>query len=296
MMSVSLGAIEDNDTRRANKNFIKTAMSEPLLEKSIEQALARAWRDKGDEKALHKLVTPYARLAISMAFKYKSYGLPMGDLIQEANVGLMQAAARFDPGRDVRFSTYGSWWMRAAIQEFILRNWSIVRMGTTSAQKTLFFNLRRLRAKINRKGQDISLDSQRDQISEDLKVPLRDVVTMEQRLDGPDQSLNVSVSDGMLSELQDLIVDERPNPEVLISGVRDAELRSNILREAMLNLTPREYEIIQKRRLVEGGATLEALGKDFGVSKERVRQIESRALTKLREKIELAVEEPSDLY
>jgi RNA polymerase sigma-32 factor len=295
-MSVSLGAIEDNDTRRANKNFIKTAMSEPLLEKSIEQALARAWRDKGDEKALHKLVTPYARLAISMAFKYKSYGLPMGDLIQEANVGLMQAAARFDPGRDVRFSTYGSWWMRAAIQEFILRNWSIVRMGTTSAQKTLFFNLRRLRAKINRKGQDISLDSQRDQISEDLKVPLRDVVTMEQRLDGPDQSLNVSVSDGMLSELQDLIVDERPNPEVLISGVRDAELRSNILREAMLNLTPREYEIIQKRRLVEGGATLEALGKDFGVSKERVRQIESRALTKLREKIELAVEEPSDLY
>jgi len=295
-MSVSLGAIEDNDTRRANKNFIKIAMSEPLLEKSNEQELARAWRDKGDEKALHKLVTPYARLAISMAFKYKSYGLPMGDLIQEANVGLMQAAARFDPERDVRFSTYGSWWMRAAIQEFILRNWSIVRMGTTSAQKTLFFNLRRLRAKINRNGQDISLDSQRDQISEDLKVPLRDVVTMEQRLDGPDQSLNVSVSDGMLSELQDLIVDERPNPEVLISGVRDAELRSNILREAMLNLTPRESEIIQKRRLVEGGATLEALGKDFGVSKERVRQIESRALTKLREKIELAVEEPSDLY
>jgi len=295
-MSVSLGAIEDNDTRRANKNFIKIAMSEPLLEKSNEQALARAWRDKGDEKSLHKLVTPYARLAISMAFKYKSYGLPMGDLIQEANVGLMQAAARFDPERDVRFSTYGSWWMRAAIQEFILRNWSIVRMGTTSAQKTLFFNLRRLRAKIKRKGQDTSLDSQRNQISEDLKVPLRDVVTMEQRLDGPDQSLNVSVSDGMLSELQDLIVDERPNPEVLISGVRDAELRSNILREAMLNLTPRESEIIQKRRLVEGGATLEALGKDFGVSKERVRQIESRALTKLREKIELAVEEPSDLY
>jgi len=296
MMSVSLGAIEDNDTRRANKNFIKIAMSEPLLEKSNEQELARAWRDKGDEKALHKLVTPYARLAISMAFKYKSYGLPMGDLIQEANVGLMQAAARFDPERDVRFSTYGSWWMRAAIQEFILRNWSIVRMGTTSAQKTLFFNLRRLRAKINRKGEGVSLDSQRDQISADLKVPLRDVVTMEQRLDGPDQSLNVSVSDGMLSELQDLIVDERPNPEVLISGVRDAELRSNILREAMLNLTPRESEIIQKRRLVEGGATLEALGKDFGVSKERVRQIESRALTKLRERIELTVEEPSDLY
>jgi RNA polymerase sigma-32 factor len=296
MMSVSLGAIEDNDTRRANKNFIKIAMAEPLLEKSNEQELARAWRDKGDEKALHKLVTPYARLAISMAFKYKSYGLPMGDLIQEANVGLMQAAARFDPEREVRFSTYGSWWMRAAIQEFILRNWSIVRMGTTSAQKTLFFNLRRLRAKINRKGQGASLDSQRDQISADLKVPLRDVVTMEQRLDGPDQSLNVSVSDGMLSELQDLIVDERPNPEVLISGVRDAELRSNILREAMLNLTPRESEIIQKRRLVEGGATLEALGKDFGVSKERVRQIESRALTKLREKIELVVEKPSDLY
>jgi RNA polymerase sigma-32 factor len=231
-----------------------------------------------------------------MAFKYKSYGLPMGDLIQEANVGLMQAAARFDPYREVRFSTYGSWWMRAAIQEFILRNWSIVRMGTTSAQKTLFFNLRRLRAKIERTGEKVHIDQQREQVANDLKVPLRDVVSMERRLDGPDQSLNASVSDTMASELQDLIVDERPNPEILISGVRDSELRSEILREAMAGLTPREYTIIQKRRLVDDGATLESLGKIFGVSKERVRQLENRALTKLKDNIALAVDRPSDLY
>ncbi len=231
-----------------------------------------------------------------MAFKYKSYGLPMGDLIQEANVGLMQAAARFDPHREVRFSTYGTWWMRAAIQEFILRNWSIVRMGTTSAQKTLFFNLRRLRAKIERTGEKVHIDQQREQVSNDLNVPLKDVVSMERRLDGPDQSLNASVSDTMASELQDLIVDERPNPETLISGVRDSEVRSEILREAMASLTPREYTIIQKRRLVDDGATLESLGKFFGVSKERVRQLENRALTKLKDNIALAVERPSDLY
>ena len=295
-MSASFMSVEDNDTRQANKRFIKSAMEVPLLEKDREQNLARAWREQGDEKALHKLVTPYARLAISMAFKYKSYGLPMGDLIQEANVGLMQAAGRFDPGRDVRFSTYGSWWMRAAIQEFVLRNWSIVRMGTTSAQKTLFFNLRRLRAKIERNGDFVGADEQREQISNDLKVPLRDVISMERRLDGADQSLNTTISDTMSSELQDLIVDDRPNPEVLISGVRDAELRSNILKEAMANLTPREYTIIQKRRLVDDGATLESLGKYFGVSKERVRQLENRALSKLRDNIALVVDRPSDLY
>lgn len=295
-MSSAFMSAEDNETKQANKRYIKHAMGEPLLEKDREQTLAKAWRENGDETALHKLVKPYARLAISMAFKYKSYGLPMGDLIQEANVGLMQAAARFDPYREVRFSTYGSWWMRAAIQEFILRNWSIVRMGTTSAQKTLFFNLRRLRAKIERTGERVHLDEQREQVANDLNVPLRDVISMERRLDGPDQSLNASVSDTMASELQDLIVDERPNPEILVSGVRDSELRSEILREAMASLTPREYTIIQKRRLVDDGATLESLGKYFGVSKERVRQLENRALSKLKDNITLAVERPSDLF
>jgi RNA polymerase sigma-32 factor len=295
-MSSAFMSVEDNETKQANKRYIKHAMGEPLLEKDREQTLAKAWRENGDEKALHNLVKPYARLAISMAFKYKSYGLPMGDLIQEANVGLMQAAARFDPYREVRFSTYGSWWMRAAIQEFILRNWSIVRMGTTSAQKTLFFNLRRLRAKIERSGEKVHIDEQRDQVANDLNVPLRDVISMERRLDGPDQSLNASVSDTMASELQDLIVDERPNPEILVSGIRDSELRSEILQEAMANLTPREYTIIQKRRLVDDGATLESLGKFFGVSKERIRQLENRALSKLKDNIALAVERPSDLY
>jgi RNA polymerase sigma-32 factor len=169
-------------------------------------------------------------------------------------------------------------------------------MGTTSAQKTLFFNLRRLRAKIERTGEKVHLDEQREQVANDLNVPLRDVISMERRLDGPDQSLNASVSDTMASELQDLIVDERPNPEILVSGVRDSELRSEILREAMASLTPREYTIIQKRRLVDDGATLEALGKFFGVSKERVRQLENRALSKLKDNIALAVERPSDLY
>jgi RNA polymerase sigma-32 factor len=285
-----------NNTVDYDKKFLNFSMRQALLSKEDPINFIKDWQLCKNQKSLNKIVSAHLRLVISIANKFRNYGLPINELVQEANVGLMQAAARFDPHREVRFSTYGSWWMRAAIQEFILRNWSIVRMGTTSAQKTLFFNLRRLRAKIERTGGKVHIDQQREQVSNDLNVPLRDVISMEQRLDGPDQSLNASVSDTMASELQDLIVDERPNPEILISGVRDSELRSEILREAMASLTPREYTIIQKRRLVDDGATLEALGKIFGVSKERVRQLENRALTKLKDNIALAVERPSDLY
>jgi RNA polymerase sigma-32 factor len=279
--------------------FIRAAMREPLLEREVEYDYARRWREDGDEEALHKLVRAYTRLVISLAGKFRNYGLPMGDLVQEGNVGLMQAAARFEPSRGVRFSTYASWWIRSAMQDYILRNWSIVRTGTTAAQKSLFFNLRRLRAKINEDiGGQLSQEG-RDFIATELKVPMTDVETMEVRLGASDQSLNAPVAEEGDGNWQDFLADSRPTPEEIVTGLRDAETRSRWLNEALTQLSDREQQIIRERRLQEEGATLEELGKVLGVSKERVRQLEQRAMEKLRSHIEQRIEhrpeEPGDL-
>jgi RNA polymerase sigma-32 factor len=279
--------------------FIRAAMREPLLEREVEYDYARRWREEGDEEALHKLVRAYTRLVISLAGKFRNYGLPMGDLVQEGNVGLMQAAARFEPSRGVRFSTYASWWIRSAMQDYILRNWSIVRTGTTAAQKSLFFNLRRLRAKINEDiGGQLSQEG-RDFIATELKVPMTDVETMEVRLGASDQSLNAPVAEEGDGNWQDFLADSRPTPEEIVTGLRDAETRSRWLNEALTQLSDREQQIIRERRLQEEGATLEELGKVLGVSKERVRQLEQRAMEKLRSHIEQRIEhrpeEPGDL-
>jgi RNA polymerase sigma-32 factor len=279
--------------------FIRAAMREPLLEREDEYDYARRWREEGDEVALHKLVRAYTRLVISLAGKFRNYGLPMGDLVQEGNVGLMQAAARFEPSRGVRFSTYASWWIRSAMQDYILRNWSIVRTGTTAAQKSLFFNLRRLRAKINEDiGGQLSQEG-RDFIATELKVPITDVETMEVRLGASDQSLNAPVAEEGDGNWQDFLADTRPNPEEIVTGLRDAETRSRWLNDALTQLSDREQQIIRERRLQEEGATLEELGKILGVSKERVRQLEQRAMEKLRSHIEQRIEhrpeEPGDL-
>ena len=193
--------IDDIDTQKANTAFIKSSMNAPILDKDYELDLARRWRDNHDEKALHEMVSSYTRLVVSIAAKFKHYGLPMGDLIQEGNIGLMQAAERFEPSRELRFSTYSSWWIRSSIQDYVLRNWSIVRTGTTSAQKSLFFNFRRLRSKIEGRKESEGLnDSDRAEIASDLKVRVKDVEDMEGRLSGVDSSLNAtiksSVSDG----------------------------------------------------------------------------------------------------
>ena len=277
--------IDDTETQRANVAFIKSSMRAPILERDHEFELARRWREKGDQTALHELVTAYTRLVVATAAKFRHYGLPMGDLIQEGNLGLMQAAARFEPSREVRFSTYAAWWIRSQMQDFILRNWSIVRTGTTAAQKSLFFNLRRLRSRIDEAASGRLSRVSQEKIAKTLQVRVADVAEMEARLSGPDQSLNATLAEDGDDEWQDLLPDSRPTPEdVTITG-HDTRVRLKWLADALGELSQRERTVIRQRRL-DGdgdGVTLEELGKELGVSKERVRQIEQRAMAKLRD-------------
>lgn len=275
--------IDDAVTQRANMNYIKASMRTPILSREREFELARRWHEDRDERALHALVSSYARLVVATASRFRNYGLPMGDLVQEGNVGLMQAAARFEPDREVRFSTYAAWWIRSAMQDYILRNWSIVRTGTTAAHKSLFFNLRRLRAKIGAASSAGALSDQaKAWIANELRVAVHDVEIMETRLSTSDQSLNAPISDSGEDDWQEFLADTRPSPEDVVIGMRDGQTRSRWLAEALGELSPREQTIIRQRRLVDEGATLEELGRKLGVSKERVRQLEHRAMTKLR--------------
>jgi len=279
----------------ADNRYIMKTMQTPLLEREAEFELAVRWRDNDDTGAMHQLVTAYARLVVSAASKYRHYGLPTGDLIQEGNIGLMQAAKRFDPDRGFRFSTYAAWWIRASIQDHILRNWSIVRTGTTAAHKSLFFKLKRLRARIGEaEGGPLSEEGRR-KIAETIGVNVSDVVTMEQRLSGADSSLNAPIAVESESEAQDFIADTRPNPEQATMDMHDSAVLSKWLNIALTELSSRERLIIVKRRLQDEGATLEQLGGVLGVSKERVRQLESRAMKKLKKSIESQTILPMDL-
>ena len=275
--------------------LVRSSMSTPLLTRERELSLAKAWRDEEDELALHELITSYGRLVAGMAVKFRNYGLPLADLIQEGNVGLMQAAARFEPERDIRFSTYASWWVRSAMQDYILRNWSIVRTGTTSSQKSLFFNLRRLRARIEGRTGKLLDDVGRKEIAAELKVPERDVQGMSARLSASDQSLNAPVGEETDLSWQDYLVDDRPTPEAVTIEAKDAEIRSDWVQSALSDLPVREARIIQARLLEEDTLTLEALGAELGVSKERVRQLEKRALNKLRERFRSSFSNPQEL-
>ncbi len=287
--------IDDPHTQRANLRFIRASMREPMLEREVEFDLARRWRENDDEAALHQLIRSYTRLVVSTAARYRNYGLPMGDLVQEGNIGLMQAAAKFDPGREVRVSTYATWWIRSAIQDYILRNWSIVRTGTTAAQKTLFFNLRRLRARIADTPSGRLSNEDRGQIARELRVKFVEVESMENRLNANDQSLNAPIAENSDDSRQDFLADSRPTPEMVVRRQMDSEVRTHCVNEALSELTPREQTIIRRRRLRENGATLEELGRELGVSKERVRQLEHRALTKMRDIISRIIDTPSDL-
>lgn len=257
-------------------------MDRPMLSREREVALARSWQDDQDESALHELVNAHAKLVVAAAKRLRNYGLALGDLLQEGNIGLMQAAKRFDTARGVRFSTYAGWWVRSAMQDFILRNWSIVRTGTSASQKTLFFNLRRLRAKIEDRPASRMSDDSRSQIAERLKVPVSEVESMENRFSGADLSLNVPIGETGEMDWQDLLRDARPSPEEVVTSLHDGDARSRWLATALGELPDRERLIIRERRLAERGATLEQLGTQLGVSKERVRQLEQRALGKLR--------------
>lgn len=285
---------DSTDTQQAQRRFIRESMNAPLLSREHELDLAYRWRDHGDETALHELVSAYMRLVISTASRFRNYGLPMNDLVQEGTVGLMQAAARFEPEREVRFSTYAAWWIRSAMQDFILRNWSVVRTGTTAAQKALFFNLRRLRAKIEDGVNGRLDDDSRQTIATELNVSKADVEAMEARLSAADQSLNATISIEGEDEWQDFLADDRPDPEETVGTFRDTEVRSKWLYDALDKLSSREQLIIKERRLCDEARTLEDLGKELGISKERVRQIEHRALQKMRTTLTEAVQDPAD--
>ena len=282
------------EAQRAQRRFIREAMSAPLLSREHELELARRWRHAGDEEALHELIASYTRLVISTAGRFKHYGLPPGDLVQEGIVGLMQAAARFEPERDVRFSTYAAWWIRSAMQDYILRNWSVVRTGTTAAQKALFFNLRRLRAKLEDGTKAHMDDADRSFIAGELRVNVSDVEAMEMRLSASDQSLNATISIDGEDQWQDFLADERPSPESTVGERLDSARVSRWLAESIAELNEREQVIIRERRLADEGCTLEDLGRELGISKERVRQIEHRALQKLKASLLRRAADPAD--
>ena len=276
-----MGMFDTSYAVKANRQFIKRTMTAELLEADHEQKLAIAWRDHKDQKALHELTSAYFRLVVAVAARFKNYGLPMGDLIQEGVVGLMQAAQRFEPERKVRFATYATWWIRAAIQDYVLRNWSIVRLTSTATQKMLFFNLRRLKAKIaGNPSKDLSREGAL-KIAEALRVPVDDVQEMDARLTSGDRSLNAAPGEPGETEWQDLLQDDRARPDEHVMLTRDGAMRAKWINLALDTLTPREQVIIRERQMQEESVTLESLGERLGISKERVRQIEATALRKL---------------
>lgn len=285
------------ETQRANRRFMKRAMTVPLLDEEREFELARRWKQDRDEQALHELTSAYMRLVISLATRFRNYGLPYGDLVQEGNVGLMQAAARFEPDRGVRFSTYATWWIRAAIQDYILRNWSIVRTGTTAAHKSLFFNLRRLRALIDNGTRQNLTEEDRIFIAERLGVGTKDVAAVDARLMAGDRSLNAPVSDtssDSVAEWQDLLACDRPLPDEEVMEAHDTEKRTQWIESALETLNERELVIIRERRLRDEAVTLETLGERLGISKERVRQIEHAAMKKMRDALLAKVPDPEE--
>ena len=265
----------------------------PMLEADEEYGLATKWKERGDVEAAHKLVTSHLRLVAKIAMGYRGYGLPMADLISEGNLGMMHAVKKFEPEKGFRLATYAMWWIKAAIQEYILRSWSLVKIGTTSAQKKLFFNLRRLKNKIQDVDAGHLQPEQITQIAQTLDVSESDVISMDQRMAGNDHSLNATVStDGdQLTEWQDWLEDSTPNQEVTFAESEEFDARKSLMIEAMKELNEREQQIIQARRLAEPPLTLEDLAGQFGISRERVRQIEVRAFEKLAEGVKKRAEE-----
>jgi RNA polymerase sigma-32 factor len=266
-------------------SFLAQARRFPLLEPQEEYMLAKRWREHGDTAAAHRLVTSHLRLVAKIAFGYRGYGLPLAEVISEGNVGLMRAVKRFDPDRGFRLTTYAIWWIRASIQEFILRSWSLVRIGTTGNQKKLFFNLRKAKAKISALDEGDMRPDQVQAIANRLGVPEHDVIEMNRRLSG-DVSLNAPIGqDDGAGEWQDWLVDESPSPERAMAESEEFDLRRKALGEALGVLNPRERRIFEARRLAEEPITLEKLADELGVSRERVRQIEARAFEKLRHRV-----------
>ena len=256
-----------------------------MLEPQQEYMLAKRWREHGDAEAAHKLVTSHLRLVAKIAMGYRGYGLPLGELISEGNVGMMQAVKRFDPDRGFRLATYAMWWIKASIQEYILHSWSLVKIGTTAAQKKLFFNLRRLKSQMKAIDDGDLSPEQVKKIAETLAVSEDEVINMNRRLAAPDHSLNAPLREEGEGEWQDWLVDERENQEVRLAADEEMKQRQALLGAALSKLNPREQDILRERRLKDTPATLEELSEKYKISRERVRQIEVRAFEKLQKSI-----------
>ena len=271
-----------NDIVDYDRKFLNFSMRQALLTKEDEVNYIRSWQLHRNKESINKIVSSHLRLVISLANKFKNYGLPINELVQEGNVGLMQAVDKFDLNRDVRFSTYASWWIKAAMQTFILKNWSIVRIGTTAAQKSLFFKLKTIMTKIEKENNTSFNDYHQRKLAEDIGIKFKDIEEMKGRLSGSDQSLNATFSENSELEVQDLLIDERASPEQNAILTKDTKTISKLINEALNKLPEREKKIIGARQLSENTITLQELGKDLGISKERVRQLENRALSKLK--------------
>jgi RNA polymerase sigma-32 factor len=264
----------------------------PMLAKDEEFMLAKAWAEHQDSEAAHRLVTSHLRLVAKIAMGYRGYGLPIGEVISEGNVGLMQAVKKFDPDKGFRLATYAMWWIRASIQEYILRSWSLVKMGTTAAQKKLFFNLRKAKSEISALEEGDLRPEQVAHIATRLGVTNEDVISMNRRLSGPDSSLNAPLRSDSESEWQDWLQDDaQVSQETTVAENEEREIRMGLLQEAMTELSERERHILTQRRLQENPTTLEELASQYGVSRERVRQIEVRAFEKLQKAMRAAATE-----
>ena len=277
-------APEGNLTR-----YLQEIRKFPMLSPEEELSLSHAWRDREDMASAHKLVTSHLRLVAKIAMGYRGYGLPVGELISEGNVGMMQAVKRFDPDRGFRLATYAMWWIRAAIQEYILHSWSLVKMGTTAAQKKLFFNLRRLKGQMKAIDDGDLQPEQVTEIARVLAVPEQDVINMNRRLAAPDHSLNAPVRQDSEGEWQDWLVDEQETQENALADREELTGRKALLTNALKTLNERERDILIERRLKDEPATLEDLSHRYSISRERVRQIEVRAFEKLQKAMKTRV-------
>jgi len=266
-------------------NYLAEIKKFPMLSPEEEYMLAKRWKKRGDLKSAQKLITSHLRLVAKIAMGYKGYGLPVNEIISEGNIGLMQAVKKFDPEKGFKLATYAMWWIKASIQEYILRSWSLVKMGTTSAQKKLFFNLKKIKNQlaINNNG-DLKKEHV-EEISKRLKVKKEEVVSMNRRLLGKEKSLNAPIKDEDGAEWQDWLVDDKTDHEIILSKKQELDKRKNLMDDAMSVLNQREKEILTSRRLSENIATLDDLSKKHKVSRERIRQIESKAFEKLQKAI-----------
>lgn len=284
-MATTLPTIPAVSSESNLSRYLQEIRRFPMLQPEEEFMLAKAWREHGDSKAAHKLVTSHLRLVAKIAMGYRGYGLPLSELISEGNVGMMQAVKRFEPDRGFRLATYAMWWVRAAIQEYILHSWSLVKIGTTAAQKKLFFNLRRLKGQMQAIDDGDLSPEHVNKIATTLDVSEQEVVDMNRRLASPDHSLNAPLRVDGEGEWQDWLEDERANQEIVLADQEESGKRRKLLVDAMKGLNERERDILAERRLRDNPTTLEDLSQKYGISRERVRQIEVRAFEKLQKAV-----------